>query len=85
MKVYPPCQRATAVNYFTGSGLFCRALRYWCWRPSSATARLAAQHMPGGTCFHLSDNCFSVRSSSDDTATTFDLEGARFLALMHLC
>lgn len=70
VKMYPPCQRAAAVNYFTGSGLFCRALRYWCNRPSAATAALAAQHMPGGACFHLNDCGLSVRSSSDDAATT---------------
>jgi hypothetical protein len=76
VKMYPSCQRATAVNYFTGSGLFCRALRFWCARPSAATAQLAAHHMPGGACFHLSDSALTVRSSSNDAATTLDDEGA---------
>lgn len=61
VKVYPPCMRACAVNYFTGSGLFNRMLRYWCDRPTAAVAARAATHLPGGAVFHLSDRCLAVR------------------------
>jgi hypothetical protein len=75
VKMYACSHRATAINYFTGSGLFCRALRYWCWKPSPETAQLAAQHMPGGSCFHLGDSALTVRCSSDDAATILDMGG----------
>eukprot|EP00892_Ulva_mutabilis_P008549 jgi/Ulvmu1/6066/UM027_0044.1 len=61
VKIYPACMRACAVNYFTGSGLFNRMLRYWCDRPTSAVAARAAAHVPGGAVFHLSDRQLVVR------------------------
>lgn len=61
VKVYPPRMRTCAVNYFTGSGLFNRMLRFWCDRPTPAVAARAAAHVPGGAVFHLCDRALSVR------------------------
>jgi hypothetical protein len=61
IKIYPASQRATAVNYFTGSGLFVRALRWWAGRPAPAVVHRAQQHLPAATHFHLCDKHFKVR------------------------
>lgn len=54
IKVYPPRSRATAIMYFTGSGLTCRLLRWWAGRPEPEVLERARKLHPDGTHFHLS-------------------------------
>lgn len=67
-------ERATAVNYFTGSSLFNRALRYWCAFPPPSVVEVAAKTLPGGDRFHLSDHELTVRAgrATGDAETVFE-------------
>lgn len=64
IKVYSGRQRVTAVNYFSGSPLFNRTLRFWCAHPPATAAATAARLLPGGHRFHLSDHEFTVRAGA---------------------
>eukprot|EP00803_Ostreobium_quekettii_P011413 evm.model.scf_1466.5 EVM.evm.TU.scf_1466.5 scf_1466:21114-29538(-) len=56
IKVYPRDMLPFAVNYFTGSSNFCRALRYWCNTPTPETTELARAACPNANAFRLSDH-----------------------------
>lgn len=62
IKTYAARYRVTAVNYFSGSQLFNRALRYWCAVPPAHVAERAARFLRGGDRFKLSDRAFLVRA-----------------------
>lgn len=60
IKIYSPQMRVTAINYFTGSDQFNRALRYYCNHPPPEVEAIARGMRSGATCFKLSDKRFEV-------------------------
>ena len=66
IKVYRSQLRVTAVNYFTGSQIFNRALRYWCKNPPQHVQALAAKHFAGANRFKLSDKVFFARCADEE-------------------
>ena len=74
IKIYPARNRVCAINYFTGSAMFQRALRYWCIRPPPHVQALAAKCLSHATHFKLSDRDLAVQlASSTDTHVTYTL------------
>ncbi|GMH43411.1 hypothetical protein BSKO_11333 [Bryopsis sp. KO-2023] len=75
IKVYPRRWLPFAINYFTGSEYFCRALRYWSNTPTRETRKLAQKVCPSATAFKLSDQGMwpvtrrRRRNSTDDGLT----------------
>eukprot|EP00798_Chlamydomonas_sp_ICE-L_P027061 gene27061-2292_t len=55
IKVYPWSMLPYAVNYFSGSQSFCRALRFWCNTPNAHVAQLASSYYKTANSFKLSD------------------------------
>ena len=54
--MYAAEMRTFAINYFTGSSSFGRALRYWCMKPPANVASKAAQLADHADQFKLSDH-----------------------------
>jgi DNA polymerase beta palm len=58
IKVYYARDRVLAVNHFSGTEEFNRALRYWCGWPPRHVQALAGRYLRGASYFHLSDKRF---------------------------